>query len=475
MANNTLALFDAINKNNLEEAQKLIKGEVDINFKDKSGQTLLHLSASKGFTNVVEELLTLGSDLNSKSKTFGTPLHCASYYGKNEVVKILIKAEIDVDIKDEFENTPLHRATLRDAEEVLKTLIEAGANVNLKNQSLATPLHLACRYSDKPLIVDKLISAGADIHAQDMYGQTPMHQAAIYGKEEIIKILIEAGAKVDHKDKSGVTPLHQAAIYGKGEVIKIFIEAGADVNELTDSCVTPLNACIIRNETELKADTVLTLLSYDASIEITLEKQRDYFLNSTSSIFEQGTSYQRLKAWTKIFNSMISVLNDRYYGEQAKKVIKDLAAAWKDIDSSQLKLTCVAEKIGDISKTIIDLCDAIKLCSDNKHQYEESDIALYELLQKLIPELEESTNELKNHKTDLILRHIESEDQHSEFKGRIKFFMSGCNSMRDQAFLKEFIDYYPQDDEVINKISILWEETKSSHLGDSAKDYIEFC
>jgi ankyrin repeat protein len=52
----------------------------------------------------------------------------------------------------------------------------------------------------------------SEINAQSKNGLTPLHNAAVYGHDEIVRLLIENNANVNAKTKFGNTPLHRAAV-----------------------------------------------------------------------------------------------------------------------------------------------------------------------------------------------------------------------------------------------------------------------
>ncbi|AVP87777.1 hypothetical protein phytr_8450 [Candidatus Phycorickettsia trachydisci] len=463
----------AVTKDNLEIINILIKGGADIESHDKNGDTPLKTAIGdrKPKIEIVAALIKAGANVNAKDKYDSTPLHTAAWYNYSTVViPILIKTGADINAQTQSGETPLHTIvrSKNPTIDTIKALIQYGSNVNAKDNDGKTPLHLAA--SSKNLTIEMigtLIGSGSDINSRAKYDQTPLHTAADVGNHQAIDILIKAGADINSLNKFKRTPLFEAVDSFKPEleVIKYLIKLGANVNTEDRHNTTILDKAISID----RKDIISVLLSHAASIDWGKEEQRNYFLNSTLFVLEQGNPYQKIKAWLNIFNTFSEVSDDPQYTQLSQKIIKNLAVAWDSIDLDELKITFAGKKIGDISKVIADLYNVIEFCDDNKDKYRESNPELYESLQKIIPGLEESVDVFKSHKTDLILEHIGSEITLSEFKGRIKFCISQCNSFKDTNFLKDFLtDYLDQDHEFINEIPIY---QHLMHLNGTLEDH----
>lgn len=168
-----------------------IQAGVDLNAKDKSGLTLLHLAAEKGRPGVIDILVSHGVDINLRCSFGMTALHYAVRNDRYESVKRLIAAGADLDAK--FQDiTPLHIAASRGNLEIAEALIDAGAYLDIQNEYGSTALHLAVRYARHEVpqglvkmkaegrhreIVRALVKAGADKKIQDNKGKKAMNLA----------------------------------------------------------------------------------------------------------------------------------------------------------------------------------------------------------------------------------------------------------------------------------------------------------
>ncbi len=98
----------------------------DIEEKDSSGWTHLHLASFYGHVDIVKLFIYLGADIEAKTNNGWTSLHLASRYGHIDIVKLLINPDrggADVKAKTNDGSTPLHYASLRGHIDTVKLLI----------------------------------------------------------------------------------------------------------------------------------------------------------------------------------------------------------------------------------------------------------------------------------------------------------------------------------------------------------------
>jgi len=69
----------------------------DMNVRDRSGKTALHIAVESGNLNVVEHLIQIdGIDLNAMEPFHSTPLHIAAVKGFLAIATALVKAGADL-------------------------------------------------------------------------------------------------------------------------------------------------------------------------------------------------------------------------------------------------------------------------------------------------------------------------------------------------------------------------------------------
>ena len=227
------SLWRAMEQNDLKTAQKLMETGA---FYDQYERRYLIHSAINGNNDFLEFLIKARVNIEAKDRAGNTALHGASFNGHLEIVKLLVKAGANIHATDNYGHTPLYDALNFQPPkvghiEVVKFLIEKGADVNIETKHNSyTPLHRASE-SGQVHFVELLIEAGASVHAQDKLGRTALHIASWLGNTEIVKLLIEKGAKVNTTyKKSGTTPLHEASQRGYPDIIELLIEAGAKIH-----------------------------------------------------------------------------------------------------------------------------------------------------------------------------------------------------------------------------------------------------
>ena len=122
MEDRCLVAFDRGDK---EEALRLLNEVKDPReVKGSEGWTLLHCAARRGWTDIVELLITkYNCNVNSVTDYNSTPVYEASFYGQLNVIKSLCNTgKCDLFIKDYSGRTPLDIARLCGRHEIVEYL-----------------------------------------------------------------------------------------------------------------------------------------------------------------------------------------------------------------------------------------------------------------------------------------------------------------------------------------------------------------
>ncbi|XP_001604063.1 ankyrin-3 [Nasonia vitripennis] len=198
--------------------ETLLRYKPHVNIYDNNGKTVLHYVAEidKPFgddkkAEVATVLLDNGADVNARNKTGLTPLHIALKKGYVDLVEVLLKYNVDPNIA-EYENfcTALHLATFNDflapkSEEIVSALISKGADVDRRQLDGKTSLHIAAstRFSTSRLI--PLLEVDCDIDCQDSKGKTALHMACLNRNPDNVQNLLRHGADFNITDRYGRT------------------------------------------------------------------------------------------------------------------------------------------------------------------------------------------------------------------------------------------------------------------------------
>ena len=189
---------------------------------DTSGDTVLHVAARAGQSEVIIELLANTADearcLGLLNEAGDAALHVAARVGEIGAIKALLSTpEGDPDIPNADGDTALHIATAEGWVGAAEALVQCGANPNQQSASRGgTPLHdAACNCN--LAMVDALLALGADPNALDLFcGSAPLHQVAMWGRPDesgaVAKALIQAGADPEIRNADGKTPRDLASV-----------------------------------------------------------------------------------------------------------------------------------------------------------------------------------------------------------------------------------------------------------------------
>jgi ankyrin repeat protein len=159
-------LFDAAKAGSLEKVTQLIEEGANVNIRNDSGVTPLHIAAYRGDKDIADFLILKGADINSQTDAGDTPLMWAVKREKSDLVELIVQKGATVDLKDNKDRTPLAMACglINDGRSTCfkcaEILIQNGADVNAAGDDGHTPLYWSTAAKDQN-ISEMLIKHGA--------------------------------------------------------------------------------------------------------------------------------------------------------------------------------------------------------------------------------------------------------------------------------------------------------------------------
>jgi ankyrin repeat protein len=227
----TTPLIIASDCGNTEVVEILLSDEkIDVDIKDKMGQTALHRAAKKEYLNISERLINAGANINEVDENGNTPLLLVSLMGAAKAVKMLLRNEkIDIHAKNfHHDQTALHIATIGGYPDIVQMLIDAGANVDEVDNSGRTPFLLASS-NGHIQIADTLHTLTIDIHAKDKEGRTAIYLGVSNGHANTVSFLTSAGVNPNIPQNDSSTPVFIVAQYGYFDCVQALCDAKADI------------------------------------------------------------------------------------------------------------------------------------------------------------------------------------------------------------------------------------------------------
>src|SRR6516164_7887798 len=260
---------DAAMKGNREAVRSLLDRKADVNAPQLDGTTALHWAVEADDLDLADLLIRRGANVSAPNRDGATPLLLASVNGKAAMIEKLLQAGADPNAAlSRYRDTALMLAARTGNTDAIKVLLDHGAQVN-KQETWGGTSALMWAVSERhPAVVKMLLERGADVNARSKFvpsttgrgfegttpvankpGQpeefssgllTPLLFAAREGDLESARLLVAAGADVKVTDGDGKNALGLAIFNGNYEVASFLVDNHADVNQADAQNFTPL-------------------------------------------------------------------------------------------------------------------------------------------------------------------------------------------------------------------------------------------
>ncbi|KAL2796252.1 ankyrin repeat-containing domain protein [Aspergillus keveii] len=301
----TTALHEAVNSDNLEAVQLMLRNSSTVLPRDSAGFGPLILAALRGQEEMVRLLVLAGATVVcSKFSDWERAMQRAVSSGSEVACRLLLEAGVESDgpngdglqicIKDLlgvaankgntaifqllwefFVATPSEReytasrlvssAADSGSVDLIKWLFNVGAKLKEGPPGTSTALHLAASNSksDSEALVTYLLDQGANIEAIDGSHQTPLLASMRHGSLGVIRLLFARGANALAIRPRGMNALHLAATNRRHDLIPDLCAAGVPVKGRMHTTETPLHIAAAVGPTE----SVTALLEAGADID----------------------------------------------------------------------------------------------------------------------------------------------------------------------------------------------------------------
>jgi ankyrin len=259
-------LVDAVKSGDKAAALALIERRVDVNAPEPDGTTALHWAVNRDDLDLAERLIRAGANVNAKNEYGSTPMSEAALTANVAMIGRLLDAGADVESPNADGQTALMVVARTSRVDAARALILRGAKINAVEQWRGqTPLMWATAQRQAAM-VKALVEAGADVNARSKIniwqrqvtaepraiyrpagGMTPLLYAAREGCVECARYLAEAGADLNLADPEQVSPLLLAVLNGHFDLASFLIQKGANPNKWDWYGRTPLYAAVDLN------------------------------------------------------------------------------------------------------------------------------------------------------------------------------------------------------------------------------------
>ncbi|CAI6303043.1 unnamed protein product [Periconia digitata] len=298
----------ALESNNEDTINLLLKGGKHISRQDTVNIQSLHFSARTGDISMIKKLHEKGSSLEARDGKGQTVIFHAVKGKQYATLKWLLEQSANIHAVDKQGFSALHIAAQECDLQSATILVDKGADVNAFSSEKLTPL-LCTVQSQGVDVLKYLLDKGADIHAMDKNMDRVAHKIARRGDsaELLWKTAYDLGCNIEISGKQGNTPAHLAAESGSVAILRHLVEKNVDVRTIKNIAgYTPLMVAASAG----KADAVRFLLENGCTHEIVDSSGKT--LVELSIIWGNPSVMQALQDFGAKFDSVDSTSDARH-------------------------------------------------------------------------------------------------------------------------------------------------------------------
>ena len=267
-------LVDAVKSGNKAVVRALLKKPTGVNTPLADGTTALHWAVQADDLETTDLLLRAGADVKIVSRYGVTPIGLAAQNANAAIVERLLKAGADPQTASPEGETVLMTAARAGSTTVVKLLLSHGANPNTRERWLGQTAMMWAAAENHPAVVEALLEVGADpnvsskIYAdydlkpreggtpkanESKGGMSALHYAARQGAKAAVEVMANKGVDLNQADPDGQTALIYATLNGHYDTAALLLEKGADPNRADSLGRTALYLTVDNNRLETAA------------------------------------------------------------------------------------------------------------------------------------------------------------------------------------------------------------------------------
>lgn len=174
----------------------------------------------------INRLVAEGADVNVRDGSARTPIHVAAFASHDDALRALAAAGADMNALDNRAYDVVTIAAVADDPEIMSLAIQLGNHPGLTTSPYDGTALIAAAHLGHVEVVKRLIAAGAPLDHINNLHWTAVMEAVVLGDgrakhQAVLKALLDAGADRNLADSEGVTPLQHAQARGFLDMIAL--------------------------------------------------------------------------------------------------------------------------------------------------------------------------------------------------------------------------------------------------------------
>ncbi|MDF1825595.1 MAG: ankyrin repeat domain-containing protein [Verrucomicrobiales bacterium] len=298
-------LIMAAGAGDTESLDLFVQTGMDIDSKDRVGNTALIKAAGGGHARAVERILGMGADPRHRNSVGRDALMTSSAKGFEQVSRMLLSRGGDITIKDSEGWSSLSIAAFNGHADVV-SLLSSQASPTALDDAL-----LVASFNGDEEVISRLLGAGANINARSPASMTPLMIAAEGGKAGAVRTLLQNQANPYSETNEGQTAAMLAGNKGFTEVQDLIMEPGQwgsspeseeVLREMAEAQKALLAGAAVEEtlvEDALSEDDLTPVESHDAEVGERMSVAEKANASTTRDMTQSRTSRVREEAKSK--------------------------------------------------------------------------------------------------------------------------------------------------------------------------------